>query len=199
MAAIKRNLLIEQGATGPEPNLFVWHNPRGVFKAVQAGTSDTVEPVWPSANCDCDEIDDNTARWACEREATKEDWETLSLWCPDKEYELDDLVITPKLPIDITGYSARMEIRSAPADEAGSEVYLSISNIANVNGSVILLGDAAGTIQIIIQAADTEPLDFDSASYDLELVSPVSVIYPAGFVTRLIEGKVTLKLERTRP
>lgn len=199
MAAIKRNLLIEQGATGPEPNLFIWQNPRGVFKAIVAGTSDPFsEPVWPTANCDCDEIVDNTVTWACERTATQDDWATLSLWCPDEDYALNDLVITPKVPVDITGYTARMQIRDLVADEPDSQVFLTVTEVANANDSVILLGGTTGEIEIIIQAEDTEELDFDQATYDLELLSPPNAKYPSGKVTRLAEGRVTLSRERTR-
>lgn len=88
-------------------------------------------------------------------------------------------------PIDITGYSARMDIR-ANIDEDTA-----IHSMTSANGDIVL-GDAAGTIQLLITAADTEAFDFQTAVYDLELISG------AGAVTRLIKGCIELDKEVTR-
>ena len=201
MPAIRRKLLIEQGATGPVPSLFTWHNPRTVFKVVApttgTGLSDTVEPVWPSANCDCDQIVDNEVTWACERQATEADWNNLSLWCASTAYAENDLIITPKDPIDITSYTARMQIRTADAD-AGGEILFELTDVADTDGNVLELGGTAGTVEIVIQADTTETFEWDEGEYDLELVSPTTAKYPNGFVTRLLEGVVTVSKERTR-
>lgn len=88
-------------------------------------------------------------------------------------------------PIDITGYVARMQIREEKSADAV------LLELTDVNGRIVL-GDAAGTIQLLINAADTEAFAFTSGVYDLELESP------GGVVTRLVEGKVKVSLEVTR-
>lgn len=205
MPAIRRKLLIEQGASlGTDQGLFTWHNPRGIFKVVvptsssATGLSGAIEPVWPSANCDCDQIVDNELTWACERQATETDWRTAKSWCADTEYARDDEIITPPSPRDITGYTARMQFRTGPADDPNSEVLFEMTNVADVDGNVILLGDAAGTIQIVLQAATTETFEWEEAEYDLEIVETPTATYPTGYVRRLLEGVVTVSKERTR-
>ena len=88
--------------------------------------------------------------------------------------------------IDLTGYSARMQIRSTISAAA------SLHELTDSNGGIVL-GDAAGTIQLLITAADTAALAFPgkSAVYDLELVNGT-------VVTRLLRGTVLLSKEVTR-
>lgn len=87
--------------------------------------------------------------------------------------------------IDLTGYSARMQVR---------ETYSSSSTIVSLTqASGITLGGAAGTIAILISAATTAALTAPfSGVYDLELVSG------AGIVTRLVQGTATVSPEVTR-
>ena len=87
-------------------------------------------------------------------------------------------------PVDISGYSARMQFR---ARKSSTDTLLSITE-----ADYITLGGAAGTIAISIPAAVTAALDFRRAVYDLELVSAGGVVY------RLIEGTVELSKEVTR-
>ena len=88
-------------------------------------------------------------------------------------------------PINLTGYSARMQVRSSV--EAAS----TIIELTTVN-SRITLGGVAGTITLNISAADTTALTAESGVYDLELVSGANV------VTRLLEGNVIISKEVTR-
>lgn len=87
--------------------------------------------------------------------------------------------------IDITGYTARMQVR---------ETYSSASTIVSLtNGSGITLGGAAGTIAILISSATTAALTAPfSGVYDLELVSGATV------VTRILQGAATVTPEVTR-
>lgn len=87
--------------------------------------------------------------------------------------------------INLTGYSARMQVR---------ETYSSSSTIVSLtNGSGITLGGAAGTIAIVISATTTAALTAPfSGVYDLELVSA------GGVVTRLLQGAATVSPEVTR-
>lgn len=87
--------------------------------------------------------------------------------------------------IDLTGFTARMQIRENVEDAAF------IIELTTENGR-IELNNPTGAINLTIAAADTEGLDFEFAVYDLELIDG------SGVVTRLLEGCVSLKLEVTR-
>ena len=202
MPAIKRNITIEQGASGTNPITFTWQNPRLVFKCVDSpGTqlSGVAEPAWPDTNCDCDTIPDNVLTWACERQATQSDWSNLKLWCASTVYQVDDLIVTPKMPVDLTGYTAKMQFRSSEADDEDSEVFFEMTEMDDGDGNYLDLGTTTGIIEPVLQAATTETFDWEEAEYDLELRSPATVKYPNGFVTRLLQGRVIIKNERTRP
>ena len=88
-------------------------------------------------------------------------------------------------PVDLTGYSARMQIR----EEISSPTAL--VSISSASGE-ITLGGITGTISIHIPATTTAALSFNTGKYDLELEDS------AGVVTRLIQGSVTLSPEVTR-
>ena len=87
--------------------------------------------------------------------------------------------------INLTGYSARMQVR---------ETYSSASTVVSLtDASGITLGGAAGTIAILISATTTAALTAPfSGVYDLELVSA------GGVVTRLLQGAATVTPEVTR-
>jgi hypothetical protein len=90
------------------------------------------------------------------------------------------------VPMDLTGYSARMQIRKT----IGSTKVL--VDLATSPGSGIALGGALGTIVLTISAALTTAITEAVGVYDLELVSG------GGVVTRLLEGDVEIKPEVTR-
>jgi tRNA threonylcarbamoyladenosine modification (KEOPS) complex Pcc1 subunit len=81
-------------------------------------------------------------------------------------------------PINLTGYTAAMQIRESVSSPA---VALSLTE-----SSGITLGGSAGTIVITISATQTNALGANfSGVYDLELTGGT-------IVTRLIQGKVTV-------
>jgi len=84
---------------------------------------------------------------------------------------------------NLTGHTARMQIRRQIED---TTVMLELTT---ENGR-ITLGGAAGTIELLITAADTSTLT-TSGVYDLELVE-------GAVVKRLIRGNINLNLEVTR-
>lgn len=88
--------------------------------------------------------------------------------------------------IDITGYTARMQLR-----EEKDSPDPAILELTDGNGR-ITLGGANGEIDLFIDDADTEALTIESGFYDLEVESP------AGIVTRLVEGTFQLSTEVTR-
>lgn len=88
-------------------------------------------------------------------------------------------------PVDLTGYTARMQIRATLED---ATVLVSLTT---ENGG-ITLGATAGTIALLITAAATTLLTFSNAVYDLEIISA------GGIVTRLLSGNIILSKEVTR-
>ena len=91
----------------------------------------------------------------------------------------------PSELVNLTGHTARMQLRTIPASD---DVVLELTT---ENGR-ISLGGAAGTIGIDLTAAETEALAANQYAYDLEVVAP------SGFVTRLVEGFVNVDPEVTR-
>jgi hypothetical protein len=85
-------------------------------------------------------------------------------------------------PQDLTGYHAHMQIRTEYADQAGTVC----ADLTDDEDGGIILGGSAGTIQLILDGAQTGALTFTSAVYDLLLTDPT------GKPTRLLEGVVTL-------
>lgn len=89
------------------------------------------------------------------------------------------------VPIDLTGYDARMKIREF-TDSPSTLVSLTVAN------GRIFLGGALGTIDLFIRATTTELFSWEgNAVYDLELIIGSEVV-------RLVEGNVTLSPEVTR-
>ena len=97
--------------------------------------------------------------------------------------------------IDLSGYSGKMQIR--PTIDSNT-VYLTLSSSLDVDGTGLNMsgsdGETAvqsGSIGIYISAAQSAQLNFDTAYYDLEMMS-------GNEVTRLLEGQVKLSKNVTR-
>jgi hypothetical protein len=98
------------------------------------------------------------------------------------------------VPIDLTGYSARMQLRPSPGSPT---LYLTLSSSLrpdgtglNMNGLTGVNPTTSGTIGIVVSAATSSLLTFDEAAYDLE-------IYSGSYASRIIEGRVKLSKEVT--
>jgi len=89
-------------------------------------------------------------------------------------------------PVDLSGYTARMQLRTNVA--ATGEPLLELST---ENGG-ITLGGIAGTVDIVAAAEQTAAMTVLSGVYDLELVSD------QGIVTRLLQGRFKVSREVTR-
>jgi hypothetical protein len=88
--------------------------------------------------------------------------------------------------VDVSGYAARMHIRSAVAAE---EILLELTT----ENDRIFLGGPLGTVDLHLEPEATTDLAAPATyRYDLEMVAP------GGHVTRLIEGKFRLRPEVTR-
>ena len=100
-------------------------------------------------------------------------------------------------PINLTGYSGKMQIRSDYADN-NPTTYITLSsslandgtglNFSGSNGTTPL---SSGSVAIVISAASSSLFTFDNAKYDLELTN-------GNVVTRILEGNIKLNKEVTR-
>ena len=84
----------------------------------------------------------------------------------------------PGDPIDLTGYTARMQIRKN--QQSPTQV-----DATDANGK-IALGGTTGRITVTLSASDTDGLNTRAALYDLEVQDST------GVVTRLLQGTVTV-------
>ena len=107
------------------------------------------------------------------------DYEETLLWETD----------TPFAPVNLTGYTARLQIRA----RRGSPDAL----ITLTNGGGLTLGGAAGTVVVALTAEQTETLtpqaNGQKHAWDLRLVSPT------GKRQRPVEGDITISPRVTAP
>lgn len=105
-------------------------------------------------------------------------------------------------PIDLTGYTARMQIRNAPK---GNTLHASLTNTITGCGTGLNMTPevdgvtypaSSGSIEVVISAASSSAFNFDQASYDLEIVNtdPITLCET---VTRVLQGKIKLSKEVT--
>lgn len=88
-------------------------------------------------------------------------------------------------PIDVTGYTARMQVR---ASVAAPEVLLELTT----EDDNIVMGTTDGKITLVLTDVETAALVWVSGVYDLEVESTT------GVVTRLLKGTITVDPEVTR-
>lgn len=93
-------------------------------------------------------------------------------------------IVEYNAPVDLTGYTARMQIRSKVS---ATDV---IIELTTENGGIVL-DTVSNTITLTISATQTTELNFSSAVYSLEMVK-------AGEVTQLVMGTISLDKETTR-
>ena len=93
----------------------------------------------------------------------------------------------PSTPVDLAGFTAKMQIRSKPESKAV------ILELSTSNGRITLnYGSNNGAIRLFILATDTALLSVcDKAVYDLEL-------YNGAVTTRILQGNVIISPEVTR-
>jgi hypothetical protein len=94
----------------------------------------------------------------------------------------------PPVAVDLTGYTARMKIRS-PGPNGG---VTQLIELTTENDRITLEDEGeVGRIDLHIEAVDTETIAGAAGVYDLEMVTGEDV-------TRLVQGDVTLSPESTR-
>lgn len=94
-------------------------------------------------------------------------------------------VVEYNAPVDLAGYSARMQIRPSVSSEV---VLLELTSADNE----IVINDEDKVITINISATESMGLDFKTAVYSLEMVGTT------GNVVTLVNGTVSLVKEVTR-
>jgi hypothetical protein len=94
-------------------------------------------------------------------------------------------VVSYNAPVNLTGYTARMQIRAKLADTT------TLAEYTTENGKIQIDTINYG-IAILVDATTTAGYSFSSGVYSLELISPT------GIVTQLCAGTITLIKEVTR-
>ena len=99
-------------------------------------------------------------------------------------------------PINLAGYSGRMQIKSGFAND-NPTTYASLSSSRYPDGTGLNFSGSSGTkpvssgsIGIYISAVSSSAFTFAKAKYDLEITS-------GSTVTRILEGVITLSKEVT--
>ena len=105
-------------------------------------------------------------------------------------------------PIDLSGYTGRMQFRNSYADNPNSTVYLTLSSSLNPDGTGLNFSGSNGTtpptsgsIGVYIASCTSSALTFNTAYYDLEIYSGSGA---CPYTIRLLEGQVKLSQEVTR-
>lgn len=94
-------------------------------------------------------------------------WYTNPVYTDRTESEVDTVQSTP---IDLTGYSGRMQVRDADTNTQQYE-------LTTVNGGLVF-GGAAGTITFFIAHTETDDPTYDDCVYDLEIVDTTGDVIP---------------------
>ena len=103
------------------------------------------------------------------------------------------------LPVDLTGYNARMQIRPS-IESTSSYIFLSSSYVEgasciSMSGSYATKPPTSGSIGIFIAACDTAAFNFNEGVYDLEIFTNYN---NCDYVTRILQGPVRISKEVTR-
>jgi len=104
-------------------------------------------------------------------------------------------------PVDLTGYSGRMQIASDYASNPTRTVYLTLSSSLRADGTGLNFSGSngntppsSGSIGIYIAACTSSLLTFNTAKYDLEIYSGSGV---CPLTVRLLEGQINLSNQVT--
>ena len=92
----------------------------------------------------------------------------------------------PPTPVNLTGYTARMQIRSTILSPTV------LFEATTENGKIVITA-ATGQVKLIVPAIDSAAWTFIDGVYDLEVIQTSS-----GFVKRLVQGDVKVSKEVTR-
>ena len=88
-------------------------------------------------------------------------------------------------PVNVTGYSAELQMRSLPQDPTA------VLTLTSASGAITVTG-ATGEFAVHATAAQTRAIDEGTYYYDIEITSG------SGIVTRLAQGQIVVTPEVTR-
>ncbi|CAB4122175.1 hypothetical protein UFOVP26_109 [uncultured Caudovirales phage] len=94
-------------------------------------------------------------------------------------------VDTKKRAINLTGYTARMQIRATVEDVA------ILAELTTSNGGLVV-SEISGIVSLLMSDTQTSAFNWTKGVYDIELISPNSEVY------RMVSGSVTVSKEVTR-
>ena len=104
-------------------------------------------------------------------------------------------------PVNLTGYSGRMQIASDYASNPTRTVYLTLSSSLRADGTGLNFSGSngstpptSGSIGIYIAASTSSLLTFTTAKYDLEIYSGSGA---SPLTIRLLEGQISLSNQVT--
>ena len=104
-------------------------------------------------------------------------------------------------PVNLTGYSGRMQIASDYASNPSRSVYLTLSSSLNADGTGLNFSGSngstpptSGSIGIYIASCTSSLLTFNTAKYDLEIYSGSGA---CPLTIRLLEGQISLSNQVT--
>ena len=104
-------------------------------------------------------------------------------------------------PVDLTGYTGRMQIASDYSYNPNRTVYLTLSSSLNPDGTGLNFSGSngntpptSGSIGIYIAACTSSLLTFTTAKYDLEIYSGSGA---CPLTVRLLEGQISLSNQVT--
>ena len=105
------------------------------------------------------------------------------------------------IPVDLTGYTGRMQIASDYSSVPNRTVYLTLSSSLNPDGTGLNFSGSngstpptSGSIGIYIAACTSSLLTFTTAKYDLEIYSGSGA---CPLTVRLLEGQISLSNQVT--
>lgn len=104
---------------------------------------------------------------------------------------------------DLTGYTARMQIRKNKKAEVlieATSLPLGDADPTVVSNGRILLqaGSVTGRVDILLTDLDTEKMTYTKGVYDIEIVRPLQPGELRPFTERVMQGTVTCDLNVTR-
>ena len=88
-------------------------------------------------------------------------------------------------PVNVTGYTAELQMRSLPQDPTA------VLTLTSASGAISITG-ASGEFAVHATAAQTSAIDEGTYYYDIEITSST------GIVTRLAQGQIVVTPEVTR-
>jgi len=190
MTPVKLNFKVYQGSTFNE--VLRWESSKKIYKAITAITSNAPCVVTAVGHGAPDGWRVKVTNVGGMKEINSVDDYKIATKLSADSIEFNDInsigfsaytsggVIEYNQPVDLTGYTARMQIR----EKIDSDTV--IKELTTENGGIVI--DVINSKIILnISAADTELFTFNSAVYSIELVSTTVVPFATGTLTLVRE------------